>query len=176
MVHGISTESTRILKGILLDPGIRYLSTDQSGLNAHTQNFSLRTQWFMVYLPNLPGLWRVSCWTQGLGIYLPINLDLNAHIPKFWLRNSRIGWFTESTRILQGILLDPGIRYISTDLPWFLTHLPQLFYLETLGSVYLPFLPFIYLFQSTILLHGLEWCKAMYKVAPETYLCSVDPF
>ena len=94
-------------------------------LNAHTQNFSLRTQWFMVYLPNLPGLWRVSCWTQGLGTYLPINLDLNAHIPKFWLRNSRIGWFTESTRILQGILLDPGIRYISTDLPWFKRTYPK---------------------------------------------------
>ena len=31
MVHGLSTESTRIMMGVLLNPGIRYLSTDPPG-------------------------------------------------------------------------------------------------------------------------------------------------
>ena len=71
----------------------------------------------MGYLTNLPEFWRVSSWTQGIGTYLPINLDLNAHTPNFLLRNPRIDLSTESIRILKGILLDPRIRYIYTDLP-----------------------------------------------------------
>ena len=80
------------------------------------QIFDLETQG-SVHLLNLPGFWRVSCWIQGLGTFLPIYLDLNARTPNFLLRNPRIDLSTESIRILKGILLDPRIRYIYTDLP-----------------------------------------------------------
>ena len=83
MVHGISTESTWILKGIRLDQGIRYLSTDQPGFKRTYLKFLTLKPMVYGYLTNLAGFSRVFGWTQGLGTYLPINLDLNAHTSNF---------------------------------------------------------------------------------------------
>ena len=91
----------------------------------------------MGYLPNLPGLWRVSCWTQGLGTYLLINLDLNGHTQIFWLKNPWfLGYLPNLPEFWRVFCWTQGLgTYLPINLD-LNTHTP-IFDLETHGSWYI---------------------------------------